>query len=204
MSYTRIIAADQNRLVQGCGSLLGLATGLLADAELNDAEIKFLRHWLESNDELRTQWPGDIVYERVEAILADGIVTEIEREHLVGTLREICGGVVAGATNPGPNQMAFDQEVVIQFARMNYCVTGEFVYGPREKVCEAIESRGGFLSKGITKKLNYLVVGLRGSEEWKHGSYGTKILKAVEYKRAGLPVYIVREDAWSSALRAES
>ena len=48
--------------------------------------------------------------------------------------------------------------------------------------------------------MNYLVVGLRGSGEWKHGSYGTKIEKAIEYKRAGLRLFIVPEDAWSKSL----
>jgi NAD-dependent DNA ligase len=202
MSYARIIGADHNRLVQGCGSLLGIAAGLLADNQLNNAEINFLKQWLEGNEAIRTQWPGDILYERIRDVLSDGVITEKERDYLIVTLQKICGGTLDLGPQAGVNQMAFDEEAHLEFPRMNYCVTGDFVYGPRERVCEAIESRGGFVLKGITKKLNYLVVGLRGSEEWKHGSYGTKILKAVEYKRAGLPMLIVSEDTWSSALRA--
>jgi hypothetical protein len=45
-------------------------------------------------------------------------------------------------------------------------------------------------------------VGLQGSDEWKHGSYGTKIEKAMEYKRDGLRIFILREDIWSAALKA--
>jgi hypothetical protein len=201
MSYSRVIGADRNRLVQSCGSLLGIASGLLADADLNDAEIGFLQRWLEGNDAIRGQWPGDILYDQVQGILADRVITDVEREHLIGTLKEICGGTLDLGPQAGANQMAFDEGVPITFTRMNYCVTGEFVFGPRGRVEEMIESRGGVLVKGITKKLNYLVVGLRGSEEWKHGSYGTKIVKAVEYKRAGLPLFIIGEDAWSSALK---
>lgn len=53
----------------------------------------------------------------------------------------------------------------------------------------------------MTKKLDYLVVGGLGSLEWKHGSFGTKIEKAMQHKRAGVPLFIVRGylglSAWS-------
>lgn len=201
MSYGRLIGADHNRLVQSCGSLLGIANGLLADKQLTDAEIKFLQHWLAGNEMISAQWPGDVLYTRVQEVISDGVITEAEREHLVETLAKICGGTLELGSQAGVNQMAFDDGAYIAFGGKNYCVTGEFVFGPRERVSEAIQKRGGTVLKGITKKLNYLLVGLRGSDEWKHGSYGTKILKAVEYKRSGIPVLIVREDTWSAALK---
>lgn len=201
VGYSRLIAADNNRLVQGCGSLLGIATGLLADRQLNDAEIRFLQDWLSAHDSISTQWPGDVVYARVKQMLADGVVTEVERQHLVETLEQLCGGTLDHLTSQaGVNQLAFDNPAHITFPGSNFCVTGDFVYGPRERVCGEICSRGGHVLNGITKKLNYLIVGVRGSDEWKHGSYGTKIVKAVEYKRAGLRLFIVREDSWSAAL----
>lgn len=44
---------------------------------------------------------------------------------------------------------------------------------------------------------------MQGSDEWKHGSYGSKIVKAVEYRRAGVPLFIVSEDRWSAALKIQ-
>jgi NAD-dependent DNA ligase len=202
VSYGRLIGADHNRLVQSCGSLLGIANGLMADKQLVDSEIMFLNQWLSGNEIISTQWPGDVLYMRVKDVLSDGVITDAERIHLVDTLTKICGGTLELGQQAGVNQMAFDQNASIAFQRMNYCVTGEFVYGPRERVSGEIEKRGGNVLKGVTKKLNYLVVGLRGSDEWKHGSYGMKVLKAVEYKRAGIPVLIVPEDAWTNALHS--
>jgi NAD-dependent DNA ligase len=199
--YRRLIAANRNRLVQSCGSLLGLATGLLADKHLNDAEVRFLHDWLTEQADITGEWPGDVLHSRVKNVLADGIVTEEERAHLVDTLTKICGGTLEANVSSAVNQMAFDEAVAIQFQGSAFCVTGEFVYGPRERVCSEIATRGGEVVKGVTKKLNYLVVGLQGSEEWKHGSYGTKIVKAMEYKKNGLPIYIVREDIWTAALQ---
>jgi len=203
MSYARLIGGDRNRVVQGCSSLMGIATGLMADQQLNDAEIKFLAHWLDHHGEISTVWPGDVLCGRVKEVLADGVITEEERAHLIATLQEICGGDSEVSQQRSPvNQLAFDSPRRITFSGFYFCVTGEFVFGPRERVVEAITDHGGRVQQGVTKNLNYLVVGVRGSDEWKHGSYGTKIQKAIDYKRDGVPLYIVREDAWSAALKA--
>lgn len=200
--FSRLIAGDHNRLVQGCGSLMGIAAGLIADRHLTDGEVHYLKRWLDQNRDMAAAWPGDVLLERISAVLADGIISEGERAHLVETLQKICGGEVEtpGATG-SVNQIMFDERAAIRFPKHHFCITGEFVYGPRERVHATITERGGTISKGITKKVNYLVVGLRGSDEWKHGSYGTKIIKAVEYKRLGAQLSIVREDQWSASLK---
>lgn len=64
--FARMIGGHQNQLVQGCGSLMGIAAGVLADSQLNDAEIRFLRDWLKSNAVITTSWPGDVLYDRIE------------------------------------------------------------------------------------------------------------------------------------------
>src|SRR6266850_193705 len=203
MSYARLIGGDRNRLVQSCGSLMGIAAGLLADQQLNDAEIRFLANWLDHHEDISTVWPGDVLCRRVKEVLADGVITGEERAHLVATLQEICGGGSEVSQQRSPvNQLAFDSPRQITFSGFNFCVTGEFVFGPRERVVETITDRGGHVQESITKKLNYLLVGVRGGDEWKRGSYGTKIEKAIEYKRDGVPLYIVREDTWSAALKA--
>jgi NAD-dependent DNA ligase len=201
MSYGRLIGLERNRFVQSCGSLMGIAQGLIADQQLNDAEIRFLSAWLHDNEELSSVWPGDVLFGRVKEVLADGVITDAERSHLVETLEKICGGEME-ETGAAVNQLAFDNVSIISWSGKVFCVTGDFVYGPRDRVQSEIEQRGGLISKSVTKKLEYLVVGLRGSEEWKHGSYGTKIEKAIEYKRGGQSLVIVREDAWTKALQA--
>jgi NAD-dependent DNA ligase len=181
---------------------MGIAAGLIADRALSDAEIRYLQTWLSQNEDMATCWPGDVLYDRVQAVLADGIITDEERVHLVDTLTKLCGGEleVPGGTG-AVNQMIFDQQAIVSFVGLSFCATGEFIYGPRTRVHDAIAARGGIVQKGITKKLRYLIVGLRGSDEWKHGSYGSKIMKAVEYRRAGVPLTIVSEDRWSAALK---
>jgi hypothetical protein len=48
----------------------------------------------------------------------------------------------------------------------------------------------------MTQKVNFVVLGSLGSEQWKHGNFGTKVAKALEYKSAGLEVRIISEEVF--------
>ena len=199
--FTRQAAAYRNQLNQSCSELTGIAEGLIADRQLNDAEINFLNRWLEKHDVISCEWPGDVIHARIKAVLADGFVTEDERAHLIETLEMLIGGRLDRlADAPKVNQLALDNIASVTFPDALFCLTGDFVYAPRPQCEAAIVSRGGKVSASVTKKLSYLVIGGLGSDEWKHGSFGTKIAKAIEYKRAGAPLLIVHEDVWASSL----
>jgi len=146
-------------------------------------------------------YSGDVLHARVREVLADGIVTEDERAYLLKTLDLLVGGHLDRlAETPKVNQLALDSLDRLSILDSLFCLTGDFVFAPREKCEEAIIARGGRVHPSVTKKINYLVVGGLGSEEWKHGSYGTKITKAIDYKRKGCPIFIVHEDVWATAL----
>ena len=201
--YTRQAGAYRNTLQQSCSSLLGLVSGLLADSVLSDDEIRFLSGWLDQHSVIATAWPGDVLHDRIKATLADGRITEEERAHLVHTIEQIAGGSLDQlAEVRHVNQLAFDDVADLTFTGSVFCLTGDFVFGPRPRCIAEISARGGTVSNGVTKKLRYLVIGSLGSEEWKHGSYGTKIEKAIEYRRAGVPLAVVREEQWTQALSA--
>jgi NAD-dependent DNA ligase len=97
-------------------------------------------------------------------------------------------------------ELAFDNPSSITIPASLFCLTGEFLFAPRSRCESMLAERGATAQRSVTKKLNYLVVGGLGSDEWKHGSFGTKITKAMEYQRKGCPIMIVHEDVWASAL----
>lgn len=199
--FARQAAEYRNQLNQSCSELVGIAEGLIADRQLNDDEIRFLNRWLETHDVVSCDWPGDVLHAKVKEVLADGAVTEEERAHLINTLKMLVGGRLDDlAESPKVNELALDKVDRVTFPQSLFCLTGDFVYAPRAKCEEVIAVRGGRVNASVTKKLNYLVVGGLGSDEWKHGSFGTKITKAIEYKRAGCPILIVREDVWAASL----
>jgi NAD-dependent DNA ligase len=199
--FSRQGAAFRNDLQRSAGALIGIAQGFLCDGYLSDEEIKFLKSWLEQNDAIAATWPGDIIYTRVRDILADGIVTGEERSYLTEMLQQLVGGTLENlAESAHVSELALDRSASVSIPNATFCLTGDFVFATRSH-CEAtIERRGGLISKSVTKKVNYVVVGGLGSKEWKHGSFGTKIEKAIEYKRLGVPLLIVHEDQWAAAL----
>lgn len=200
-SFPRRLGAERNELTRSMGALLGIAQGLLCDGQISDQEIAFLHDWLVSNDAIAAQWPGDALLARVRQVLADGQITAEEREHLAVTLQQLIGGSpeeLAGARHV--TELALDRDAAVEFAGAVFCLTGDFVFAPRKHCEAAISSRGGIVSGSVTRKLNYLVVGGLGSKEWKHGSFGTKVEKAIEFRRAGQRLFIVHEDQWAAVL----
>jgi NAD-dependent DNA ligase len=189
-------------MARSMGALLGITQGLLCDGELNDKEIQFLHRWLQENASIASTPPASIIFQRIAAILEDGIITPSERSYLSETLQRFLGGSaddIANSTHV--TELGFDSVDQIVFPNSLFCLTGEFAYAERGHCEELIASLGGVIGN-VTKKLNYLVVGERGSVEWKHGSFGTKIAKALDYKQRGVPIFIVAENVWASCLRA--
>lgn len=199
--FARQGAAIRNDLNRSLGALVGISQGLLCDGRLTDDEIRFLNDWLTQNESISMTWPGDVLHARLREILADGIVTNDERAYLTDTLQQLIGGTtedLASATHV--TELALDRSAVVSIPNSTFCLTGDFVFAPRSHCESVICSRGGLISKSITKKTNYLVVGGLGSPEWKNGSFGTKIEKAMEYKSKGVLIHVVHEDQWASAL----
>lgn len=52
----------------------------------------------------------------------------------------------------------------------------------------------------VSKKVNFLIIGSIGNEQWMHTSYGLKIKKAVELREAGTPISIISEEHWQRAI----
>lgn len=199
--YTRQAASFRNELRQSCGALVGIVQGILADGELSDSEVAFLRGWLARSESVSLIWPGNVIAAQIEHALADGHISEDERAHLLDTLHKLVGGALDEIAETGSiNKLALDEVADLDVPGRSFCFTGEFVFGTRA-LCEAAVLRRGGAVSSITKKLNYLVIGGLGSPEWKHGSYGTKIEKAVAYRSAGVPLLIVHEDVWANCLR---
>jgi NAD-dependent DNA ligase len=195
-----IAAGVQRLLVRGCESLLGIASGLIADGELNDREIQFLSTWLAENRELSACWPGEVIYKRVRDVLSDGKVTSEERAHLLLTLEELVGGSFSddGAVPSGSTRLAIDQTAKVIVPHHSFCFTGKFIYGTRAACERAVLSRGGVVLS-VQKSLDYLVVGDLSSREWKYSSHGVKIEAAMRLRSEGCGPAVVSESSWVAA-----
>jgi NAD-dependent DNA ligase len=181
--------------------LIGLARGLVADGKLNLEEVEFLRVWLEANAAITKQpLMVETLHGRLKEILADGAVDDEERRELFETLSnfsrpdvelgEVMKSTSLPLCNPAPT---------MTFKARRYCFTGTFMFGKRSACEAAVSDRGGFCGN-LTKKTEFLVIGIYATESWKHSAFGNKILQASEWRAEGVPISIVSEEHWKKYL----
>lgn len=182
--------------------LLGLCKGVLADGVINQPEAQFLAQWLRLNREASDQWPANVLFQRVTSMLKDGHLDKDEEVQLVDLLIELTGGDASrlNAHSLSTGLPISDPVPEVVIPGKSLCLTGKFVFGSRDKCKTEIETRGGLLIDSITVELDYLVIGVVGSRDWVHSSFGRKIEKAVEYRAKGHPVAIVAEEHFLKAL----
>mgnify|MGYP006921321465 CR=1 FL=1 len=197
MSYEET-AQQRREMTRASELLLGIVTGIVADQQLHDLEVKMLSTWLSSNAEATAHWPGSAVARALADVLADGVITEPERAHLLDVLQQFAINSFAntGSASAEVMQLPIDDSVRVTLSGATVCLTGEFIYGTRLKCAYATTQAGGIIADSVSKKVTLLVVGTNVSPHWANTSYGRKIQKAVDLKYAGHPIAIVSEQLW--------
>lgn len=175
-----------------------MARGVGLDGIITVDEANFLQKWLAANAAITQQPLIKALYGRINEVLHDGEIDEEERRELLDTLNRFSNrdfelGAVMKATtlplcHPAP---------ILEFKDRRYCFTGTFLFGQRKHCEEAVRERGAEAGS-LTQKTNILVIGTYATESWKHSSFGTKILKAVEWRERGMPINIVSEQHWTT------
>ncbi|MCL6704364.1 BRCT domain-containing protein [Pseudomonas sp. T1.Ur] len=187
-------------------ALVGLAAGITADGIVNTNEAIFLKQWLENNLAHLNDPVINLLYSRLASMLQDDALDPDESLELLNILRSFSGvGIdgpqVDGATAFAPTDLPFNSPVPdLVWVGRTFVFTGVMAYGPRKDCQALVEERGGLIGGGVSKKVHYLVVGSVGNEQWRHSTYGTKIMKAVELREAGASIAIVGEDHWQRML----
>jgi len=181
-------------------ALVGIAAGLIADGVVSTTEALFLKHWLETSVAHLNDPVINLLYSRLSCMLRDNVLDDDESLELLNLLHGFAGLPIASAGQPNviaPIDLHFNKpEAQLVWAGRVFVFTGVMAYGPRKDCQALVEERGGVIGGGVSKKVHYLVVGSVGNEQWRHSTYGTKIMKAVELREAGAPIAIVGEGYW--------
>ena len=194
----------RNQEERSCARLLGLIAGITADGHLHDLEIQFLRTWLAENKQVAEHWLGAQLIAQIDQVLADGVVTDAERDALMTTLQTASGAQFAetGSVTAEPVSFPADECDVVFTDRM-FCLTGKFEFGPRGQCEGATIAAGAQCTDTVTRKVHYLVIGSAGATaSWKQASYGQKIDSAMKLREKGHPIFVLTEAAWRNALPA--
>lgn len=183
--------------------LIGICRGILADGIVMQGEAQYLLAWLDSNRGAADQWPGNVIYPRVAAMLNDGLLDADEQAELIDLLNETTGmgiplpEVAASYASALPLD---DPPPEVLFQGRSFVLTGQFAQGSRKECEKIITARGGSIAANPTRRVDYLVVGAIGSRDWIHSTHGRKIEKAVDLRRHGHSIRIVSEGHWTKFL----
>ncbi len=185
--------------------LLGLCKGMICDGEVSDGEALALRRWLAGNPDAQIGYPGQVLAERLVRIFADGVIDDEERADLSTLLQDLVG---EDERHEEPlnlsTRLPIDEPVpTILFDGQTYVFTGAMLYGSRRECEQHVLDRGGRVADSVTKKTNYLVIGPIASRAWLESTHGRKILRAVELRRDGVPIKVIAEETWITAIHEE-
>lgn len=159
--------------------LLGMLKGITADEEISAREAANLLDWIDDHEEIASNRAVEPIFSILSESLEDGRISEEEHEAIMGAIR--------GFLSPA------DGCCGIEFEGKSFVLSGDFIHGSKKDVAAFIESKGGEIAKGVSKKVSYVVIGDAGSERYAFGNYGSKAKKALELKSKGVPIDVVHE-----------
>ena len=168
-----------------------LVQEIIEDGVITESELYALSSWVENHIELQGNYPFDRIFNALDKVLEDGKVSLEELEELKALFIDF--------VDPVKSRCCHD--TICTLFGKHVCITGDFEYGSRNDVFALIEKAGGIIDKNIKKATDYIVIGVKGSESWKTGNYGSKIQKAVELNEKGSDIKFVEEADFIPAVK---
>lgn len=197
-----------NLITSSLQFLQGMIHGILADGIISDDEIFTLNKWMQSNSYLSGCYPFDEIESLLLTILADGKITNDERNILKAYFSNFIDITVSYNLSESELNALQKQYSIggvcavcqeIDFANKYFCFTGQSERATRNEIADLITSIGGNFNSNITKKTQYLIVGNAGNPCWAFSCYGRKIEDAISRRKSGQKLTIVNEvDFWDA------
>lgn len=187
---------------KACESLALISRRFLDDNFLSNDEILFLKQWLSHNAHLVGEWPGDIVFKRIELALADGYIEPAERDYLTQTLELVSSGELLRAA-PDETLPADAVDSVVLPGQV-FSFAGDFIYGSQLACQRATIGAGGYAIKRPSTQLNFLVIGGRTGSGWQMTDAGQQVERVRGFQKTGISMQIISEACWSRSLPVAS
>lgn len=156
--------------------------------ELTIDQISQIRSLLNNHIDLEAVYPFNKVFECLEE---EDAASEQWLNRINSILKEIVN----------PIKTENSKVLIGTLKNKHFCLTGEFLTGPKKEIENEIIALEGIMDKEVKKTTDYLIVGALGSKTWKTGNYGGKILKAMKWKDKGQHIEIVEEKDFVLAIR---
>jgi hypothetical protein len=185
--------------------LQGILHGIIADGVITKEELEGLQNWINDSSFITGTYPYDEIDSLLYAVLEDGVVSKEEQEML-----KVYFSQFVDTGNTAINKAELDElrksiqipaictmSPHVTFKDRLFCFTGISSKGTRNSVTDIIISLGGLYNDKVIKGTDYLVIGDENNPCWVFSCYGRKIEKALENRKKGLPIQIIKEvDFW--------
>lgn len=194
LQYSDIEHSNLDALIN---MLLGFLQGISADSNIVEKEVMALNALLLKHRDLLASWPGGLLFNRLNDILADGEITEDEREDLLELVKQISGQrFTESGLATGMATEFFADGSVMSLKGKVVCFTGKFLSDTRFNLEQQAKALGATPVKGVTTHLNVLIIGSLASRDWMFTSHGRKIEAAIKAKEKGQDIQIINEEDW--------
>ena len=161
--------------------LNGIIKGIITDEIITDDECQNLRVWLYENNYLSGHFPFDKLYNEIEVVLSDGVLTPEEAVSIKDEINNLLDPVESLRKD------------VMSLKGKRVCLSGNFAFGQKSAVEQYIVEQGGIVESSVKKTTDILVVGDYECQSYSNGTYGTKVKKAIEYNGKGCNIQISKE-----------
>ncbi|MDX7720812.1 BRCT domain-containing protein [Aeromonas media] len=194
LQYNEIEHSNMGALVN---MLLGFLQGISADSNIVEAEVLALSALLLKHRDLLASWPGSLLFKRLNDILADGVITEEERDDLLELTKQITGQrfTDSGLATGMATEFFADGELTSLHGK-RVCFTGKFLSDTRFNLEQQAKVLGAEPVRAMSQKVNVLIIGSLASRDWMFTSHGRKIEAAIKAKDEGCDIQIINEDDW--------
>lgn len=159
----------------------GVLKGISADRKVTETECQNLRELLYEHSDLRNEYPFYRIYDVLEKVLEDSVITKEEEELVKAVISEILK----------PREALC--KLINSVNGKSVCLSGDFDYGSKQRVEEYIISKGGTIDQKLKKTTNILLLGNKGSNKYSDGDLGTKFIDAQNYNYTGCDIQVIIE-----------
>lgn len=157
----------------------------LEDKKLNNETIL---NWIEENQKFNNTYPFKQIINKLEQISKPISITPIIELELLEMIKNFL--------NP-----TIDQCENIDIKDKKICLTGDFNFGDKKQLEKFIKLKQGIISKSVTKKVDYLVIGNKSSTGYKYGRFGAKVNRALMIQSEGQDIKMISENRLMEVLK---
>jgi hypothetical protein len=187
---------DPNCPKSSLNRFLGLCRGIACDARITLDEAQELLRRTEADPQLLDAVGVRQIQNCCVDAVEDGFISELEENEIceaIGSIVGDCYGDTGLAQTEGVAN--FEEfrltDIAVDLCEMRIVLTGNFKTRPRIEFQKELEALGATVSKSVSKKTDFIIIGGEASRDWIEMNRGTKLRKAQELRsEAGKPAFV--------------